>query len=114
DDRACVGENYGGGFGYHGRCCPEFSCMKAAADGTCPATHDNAILKLPGYPPGSGTCSCEPAEGPFAYNPDNTAVIAEGACCYVIHSIGCDGRPLRQEDSLIVAAVVVRRDWMAA
>ena len=106
----CVGPEFDDGFGYHGRCCGDIRCTETVA-GACPeATSSGDLYHI--KPPGSGTCSCETDEGPFA-RPE-MADLEEGSCCYVIYGIGCDGRPLRRDGAVVVAEVVARRDWMGA
>jgi hypothetical protein len=38
----------------------------------------------------------------------------EGTCCYLVGSIGCEGRPLVVAGAAIVAPVVPRDDWCLA
>lgn len=82
----CRGPTYDGG--YWGRCCDRALCREPE-NGTCPPPE--RAYEIPGFPPGSGSCECEPARGPFA--PRSPAT--EAACCYLVGSIGCEGRPLR-------------------
>lgn len=93
---------------YYGSCCTNVHCYQPT-DGTCAATvapHDGVPLE-PSLPPGSGTCLCGAAiAGPFAQTDGGTT-----ECCYVAGSIGCTGRPLRDRNEAIIAAVVVRSDW---
>lgn len=102
----CSGPIYGedGGFGYHGQCCELALCTQLDA-GACPPAHQ-MVHKLPGYPPGSGSCECSPIHGPYAPH-----AAAEGPCCYLVGSIGCDGRPLLVAGQPRVAPVVGRADW---
>jgi hypothetical protein len=108
----CVGEDHGDGPGpYYGRCCSDISCRSPGPEGVCLPADSGELTSLPGYPPGSGSCSCEATQGPFA-PPADSSHMGEGECCYSIYSIGCDGRPLRREDSSFVLAPVVHRaDW---
>jgi hypothetical protein len=92
---------------YYGSCCTDLHCYTPTA-GTCVAAaslspHQQPEL-TPRLPPGSGTCMCGTTLGPFA-SADSTQ------CCYVVGSIGCTGRPLREGDAALVAAVVMRADW---
>lgn len=107
----CVGPNYMDDFGYHGQCCGEIRCAEPVA-GDCPDTASPSVARF--LPPGSGTCGCdEGVEGPFLWTssaPENEV----GDCCYVIYSIGCDGRPLTKDGQVVVAAVVQRADWLGA
>jgi hypothetical protein len=99
----CGGPSHEGG--YWGQCCETVGCTDAI-NGACPATTELSS-KLPGYPSGSGSCSCGTASGPFA--PHDPAT--EAACCYIFSSIGCDGRPLVVGGELRLARVVRRLDW---
>ena len=83
----CVGPVYNDDFGYHGQCCYEVHCAAPDSNGVC-ATPGNA--QLSDLPPGSGTCECSERSGPYA----NSDPAAAEACCYLVGSIGCDGRPL--------------------
>lgn len=106
----CVGPDFNDDFGLHGRCCGDVQCTDTVA-GLCPELGSGDLSGIV-FPPGSGECGCESDEGPFARSdaPD----IEDGACCYVIYSIGCDGRPLRRDGAVVVAEVVARADWMGA
>ncbi|MDC0742999.1 hypothetical protein [Polyangium mundeleinium] len=77
---------YDDGFGYHGQCCDITLCT-TPVNGMCPGV-DKVVLE--DRPPGSGECECEPLRGPFANEDDGSAE----SCCYLVGSIGCDGRPL--------------------
>lgn len=96
---------------YFGSCCTSLHCYEPS-DGMCSTSQDVApfsgVTFTPALPPGSGTCMCgSPAvEGPFAQADGGST-----GCCYVVGSIGCTGRPLRDGEATIVAAVVVRADW---
>lgn len=110
----CYGEDHQEGFGFHGRCCVRAQCYSPGAP-SCPRDPGSAV---PGYPPGSGSCGCAAtagqtvtAQGPYAPNPEHTPE-HEGACCYLVASISCDGRPLIVDDSLVVAPIAVRSDWL--
>ncbi|MDI1449067.1 hypothetical protein [Polyangium sp. 6x1] len=72
--------------GYYGQCCDITLCT-APLNGVCPGTDE---VVLTGRPPGSGECECEPLRGPYA----NENPAAPEACCYLVGSIGCTGRPL--------------------
>jgi hypothetical protein len=37
----------------------------------------------------------------------------EGTCCYLVGSIGCEGRPLLVDGAAIVAPLSRRGDWCA-
>ncbi|HMR78266.1 MAG TPA: hypothetical protein PKD61_24325 [Polyangiaceae bacterium] len=99
----CDGPSHEGG--YWGQCCEKVGCTQPV-NGACPANTD-LYGKLPGYPSGSGSCSCGTSSGPFA--PHDPAT--EAACCYLFSSIGCDGRPLVVGGQLRLARVVRRLDW---
>ncbi|MBL8915274.1 MAG: hypothetical protein JNM17_31510 [Archangium sp.] len=92
---------------FYGSCCTNLHCY-TPTDGTCVATNEvyphGSIMFTPSLPPGSGSCTCGTTQGPFA-SADGTQ------CCYVVGSIGCLGRPLREGESTVVAAVVARSDW---
>lgn len=105
----CVGPFHDDGFGYHGQCCGDVQCTETVA-GRCPELGAWDDLMGIEFPPGSGTCGCEPDEGPFERTdaPD----LEPGECCYVIYAIGCDGRPLKRDGAVVVADVVARTDWM--
>ena len=100
----------GGGF-FFGSCCTNFHCYQPT-NGTCSTAATvspfDGLAYSPRLPPGSGTCMCGmPAvTGPFAESDGGTT-----ECCYVVGSIGCVGRPLRDGETAIVAAVVARSDW---
>ncbi|WP_282423629.1 hypothetical protein [Polyangium sp. 15x6] len=83
---ACYGPVYDDDFGYHGQCCDITLCT-APVNGVCPGANE-VVLK--GRPPGSGECECEPLRGPYASENQGSAE----SCCYLVGSIGCDGRPL--------------------
>ncbi len=90
-------------------CCTRLHCYPATTD-ACVAQlvpgSELAARLSPPQPPGSGTCICGEITGPFA--PSDGAT---GECCYVIGTVSCVGRPLRDGDASIVAAVVARSDW---
>lgn len=94
---------------FFGSCCTNLHCYPATS-----ASCDTTVMPAggptfsPPLPPGSGTCMCGETKGPFAA-PDGGA----NECCYVVGSIGCTGRPLREGESAVVAAVVLRHDWAA-
>jgi hypothetical protein len=91
-----------------GACCSLLLHCYTPADGTC-STSVTALAEAqftPPLPPGSGTCMCGTTTGPFA-QPNG----ATTECCFVVGSTGCLGRPLREGQSSIVAAVVARADW---
>ncbi len=112
----CFGPVHDGG--YYGQCCVEALCY-TPNNGGCMAANDPMIgSTLPGFPPGSGSCSCSEVgeaavRGPFAPNPNDPSEV-EGTCCYLVGSISCEGRPLCIEGMQVVAAAVVRDDWMLA
>ncbi|XXX75198.1 hypothetical protein WMF30_46875 [Sorangium sp. So ce134] len=93
-DPTCVGPIHDGG--YEGQCCYEVHCA-APVGGACPAASE-AAQHLDDLPPGSGTCMCdgdgeggaESIMGPFA----NRTASDPASCCYLVGSIGCEGRPL--------------------
>ncbi len=106
DSFACTGD--AGDMGpYYGACCTKLHCYT-----TTEATCDSAAMPFgqrafnPSLPPGSGTCTCGETKGPFAAPDSGT-----DQCCYVVGSIGCTGRPLREGEAALVAAVVLRADW---
>jgi hypothetical protein len=111
-----VGDDHGDGPGYYGFCTGEVHCAEVV-DGLCPSLDNSS--DVPGYPPGSGSCSCTGGEiesfqeGPFRRDPERAPASEPGPCCYVFYGIGCDGRPLCAEGRLILADVVVRSDWGA-
>ena len=107
----CVGPDYGDGPGYYGRCCGDLQCTATVA-GRCPSLGIGESIPGIEFPPGSGECSCESDEGPFARS--DAPNVEDGDCCYVIYSIGCDGRPLRRDGAVVVAEVVARADWMGS
>ena len=106
---ACEGPAYpsDASLGYLGQCCDHLICRQADVNGICPADDGRFY--------GSGQCRCGTGgtQGPFSV--DATGPFAEqrrnGPCCYVTRSIGCTGRPLRVEDDVRLAAVVLRSDW---
>ena len=60
-----------------------------------------------------GKCLCGAGvQGPFAANPADQPV-KTGTCCYVISSIGCDGRPLLVDGAPIVSPLTRRSDWIS-
>lgn len=112
-DLGCSGPVHDGG--YYGQCCVEALCYTPSS-GACMAANDPMIRStLPGFPPGSGSCSCaevggEAVRGPFARNADNPNE-TDGSCCYLVGSISCEGRPLCIEGEQVVASIVTRNDW---
>jgi len=120
DRLGCYGEDYGDGFGYHGRCCLKAQCY-TPTQGVCETNPGS----LPGRPTGSGSCACGATagiapvaaghnlslEGPYLPNPDDEPS-SPGSCCYLVATIKCDGRPLIVDDHAIVAPLTTRDDWM--
>ncbi|HET9956165.1 MAG TPA: hypothetical protein VFQ61_16775 [Polyangiaceae bacterium] len=110
----CYGTIYGDGFGYHGQCCFTQRCYTPEAGKDCAAP--DAVYETDlSLPAGSGTCGCgpeghKPISGPYAYNPA-VETDGTGSCCYVVGSIGCDGRPLIVEGEALLAGLVSRSDW---
>ncbi|MEZ4222842.1 MAG: hypothetical protein R3B13_18010 [Polyangiaceae bacterium] len=103
----CAGPFHEGG--YWGQCCETVGCT-TPDNGACPPA-DQVYGKVPGYPSGSGSCSCGSATtGPWA--PRDPAT--EAACCYVFSAISCDGRPLTVDGVIRRAPLVARRDWARA
>jgi hypothetical protein len=98
----CTGPFYDGG--YYGQCCEAVGCA-APVNGACPPKEAIAGY-LPGYPPGSGSCSCGENKGPFAPHQPG-----EAACCYLFGSISCEGRPLVVRGRALVAPLRRRSDW---
>ncbi len=47
-------------------------------------------------------------DGPYAALSPND----DGTCCYLVGTIGCDGRPLLVEGAARVAPITRRRDWL--
>ena len=95
----CVGPIYDGeDFGYHGQCCFEVHCA-APVGNTCVSPDQAALTNLP---PGSGECECDTRSGPF----QNSDPEAADVCCYLVGSIGCDGRPLMIEGAPRLAEVI--------
>lgn len=94
--------------GFTQQCCTSSSCIEADA-GKCPPV-DEVRYSLPGYPPGSGSCSCGNDEGPFS-DPAGIATNGEGECCYTYEWYSCEGRPLRDSEDMVLAPVVQRDDW---
>ena len=101
----CSGPSYGGGLGFHGQCCTAVSCYTPPNGSDCVLAKD-APLPL-------GKCLCGAGvQGPFAANPADQPV-KTGTCCYVISSIGCDGRPLLVDGAPIVSPLTRRSDWIS-
>lgn len=98
----CTGPEYDSG--YYGQCCEKVGCI-APIGGACPAP-DQLYGVMPGYPSGSGSCSCGENKGPYAPH-----AATEGACCYLFGGISCDGRPLLIDGRARVARLVARADW---
>ncbi len=93
---------------FYGSCCTRLHCYPPVT-GTCSATvaPNDGLPVSPALPPGSGTCLCGAAvAGPFA-QPDG----GNSECCYVAGSIGCTGRPLRDGNEAILAAIIASPDW---
>jgi hypothetical protein len=114
EDLGCYGPVHDGG--YMGQCCVSARCYTPDA-GACLLPEQAPPIPLP---PGSGTCGCEASEsvahtvsGPFAPNPEGMAS-PNGSCCYLVGSIGCEGRPLLVEGVAVVAPLVRRNDWRAS
>jgi hypothetical protein len=102
--------------GYDGQCCVSARCY-TPAEGECLAADERPPIPLP---PGSGTCGCSvgeastfPVSGPYAPNPGGTAM-PDGTCCYLVGSVGCEGRPLVVAGAAVVAPLVSRADWCPA
>lgn len=95
--------------GFHGRCCTQVHCYAPTSE-TCVEASALSSSVAPGITPrlpiGSGTCRCGQTQGPFA-QPDGGVT----ECCYVVGTMGCSGRPLRDRGDSVVASVVVRSDW---
>jgi len=107
----CFGEAHSSG--YHGQCCVTQRCYTPTGSEECQAIEGPLVRSL--TPPGSGSCGCGDADhpavaGPYARNASVPAS-SEGSCCYLIGSIGCEGRPLRVDGQVLLAPVVVRGDW---
>ena len=118
DRLGCWGPSFDGG--YMGQCCVKAHCYTPEGGTGCATAQQiamRAFRTTPPYPPGSGTCTCRLGEGtqeytagPFAANPADPAR-PEGACCYLVGSISCVGRPLMVEGVPLLAEVVARSDW---
>ncbi|MFT3768898.1 MAG: hypothetical protein QM820_25935 [Minicystis sp.] len=106
----CSGPIYDGSMGgYDGQCCEKTLCT-APTDGYCPAA-EVAKPTLDGLPPGSGTCECSPIRGPYA----GTSDAGDAICCYLIGSIGCEGRPLVVHGEARLADVIAAPSaWSSA
>ena len=98
----CYGPEYDAG--YYGQCCEKAQCMDPVG-GKCPTPTELWGL-MPGYPSGSGTCTCGESKGPFGPH-----YSTEAPCCYLFGSIGCDGRPLLVHGHPRVAPLIARADW---
>jgi hypothetical protein len=114
DDLGCLGPTLDGG--YDGQCCVSALCY-TPAEGACLAASERPPIPLP---LGSGTCSCPVGEGsnltvrgPYAPNPGGSPS-QDGTCCYLVGSIGCEGRPFVVAGAAIVAPLARRGDWCAA
>jgi len=108
----CTGPEHDGG--YFGQCCADALCY-TPDDGSECVPPNEAPSKL-GESYGSGSCLCggeDSIQGPFAANPSHEPEKA-GTCCYVIASIGCEGRPLLVDGAAIVSALTQRCDWVVA
>ena len=103
----CSGPSYDDGFGYHGQCCSEAVCFTPESGGECQSPE----ALVTGYGSGSCLCGTVPIQGPFAPNPAHRPATAD-KCCYVISSIGCDGRPLLVNGTPLVAELTQRCDWL--
>ncbi|MEZ4219947.1 MAG: hypothetical protein R3B13_03390 [Polyangiaceae bacterium] len=102
---SCSGPFYDSGFGFHGQCCERVICGPRGEEGTCtPASEVGP--GFPGFPPGSGSCTCGTTTGPYLARPTDS-----GPCCYIVPAIGCDGRPLRVASQSRLAPLIRRRDW---
>ncbi|MEZ4302501.1 MAG: hypothetical protein R3B70_46665, partial [Polyangiaceae bacterium] len=103
-DGTCYGETYSDSFGFHGQCCDEEHCI-APVDGSCPSAQEAVITDAP---PGSGECECDERKGPYA----NSDAASAESCCYLLGSIGCDGRPLLVDNAPRLAPVMpCRGPW---
>ncbi len=114
----CGGENYGGGFGFHGQCCFKALCYASAECLPADSPELSQRLQDAGFPPGSGRCTCQrdgqpSVSGPFSRNDGDPNASGNGNCCYVVGGIGCDGRPLMIQGEARVAPVIARSDWGA-
>ena len=106
----CSGPVYNSGF--HGQCCANALCYTPDDGSECVAP-EAATAKL-GRSYGSGSCLCgaTPIQGPFADNPAHVPT-QPGTCCYVVSSIGCDGRPLLVDGAPTISALTRRCDWLS-
>lgn len=105
DSLRCTGDAGSPG-PFFGACCTRLHCY-STAEATCDAVLSWAREFSPSLPgSSSGNCSCGEPTGPFA-SPDGGA----HECCFVVGSIACLGRPLREGEAMLVAAVVARPDW---
>ena len=105
----CSGEFHEEGF--HGQCCADALCYTPKDGSECVAPKDAPDRLGVWY--GSGECLCDAEiRGPFAANPAHKPQM-EGTCCYVISSIGCDGRPLLVDGAPVVSELTRRVDWVA-
>jgi len=114
EDLGCSGPVQDGG--YFGQCCTSARCY-TPLEGACLTPDQGPPIP---YPPGSGTCGCAVRDGtgltvsgPYAPNPDGMES-PEGTCCYLVGSIGCEGRPLLVAGTPLVAPIVRRGDWCPA
>jgi hypothetical protein len=114
DALGCFGPILDGG--YKGQCCTTARCYTPDA-GTCVGPQAGPPIPLP---PGSGSCGClttddanSAVRGPYAPNSEGMAS-PEGSCCYLVGSIGCEGRPLIVNERPVVAPLALRSDWCAA
>lgn len=106
----CSGEDRGDEGPYYGQCCVEAACY-TPDDGECLGPDQLTRTLLPELPAGSGSCSCgEGVSGPYASRDDHEPS-SSGTCCYLVPSIGCEGRPFLVEAVALVAPVVRRSDW---
>ena len=102
----CVGESTD----YTGPCCDEVYCFTPAAS-DCPASMDVSQSDLGVYAPGSGTCECGRA-GPFNSQGSEAWTEQSGACCYVVGTQSCMGRPLTVDGLLRMADIVSQPGWI--
>ncbi|HXS19362.1 MAG TPA: hypothetical protein VN764_19325 [Polyangiaceae bacterium] len=92
-------------------CCEVQYCVAADDGGQCPERK-----RAEGRFSGTGCLvECADPKGPFSPNAD-IEMNRDAPCCYVI-SVSMEdrcieGRPLRVADTLLMAAVVRRNDWM--
>jgi len=92
-----------------GPCCVDVYCIDPPAGEACPSTDEVGPDQITGIGLGTGSCLCEPADGPYASYEGEV-----GECCYLVGVQSCEGRPLRVDGHDRRATLIRGRSWRRA